>query len=434
MKHHRITRSVLSAALLAAVALPASAARVDYVIDAGVERSDNLLVTADDEIQSTVLRAGVGFVVTEDTSRLQASIEGRMDYWNYDEGGLSDTVEGRLAGRLNWFLVPDSFSFTIEDSLEVEAIDRFAPDSPDNRQRVNVLSLGPNFHFNWNPTLRGQAEFRWIRSDAEVSEEFDSDRIAGVVRVIKALDSGNSLTGSVHAQDVDFDHDLSGNDFRRYDAYLSYGHAGPRIEYGIDAGYSRVEYDTGGGASHPLARGHLRWAASARSSLTLDVSHQLSDAASAAISALGGEVGVPPGQLVTGNSVVDASVYEEDHIGLTYMYEGELHSLSISSVIDRIDYLDATSPDEDRRGIGAAWSYRLSPGWTVGAYADRYDTEYRNVGQSEEELRAGLFATRTWSRHWATSLRYTHYHRDPDWIPGDVRQNVWYLTVSYRNR
>src|SRR3546814_10738401 len=110
------------------------------------------------------------------SSDLQANFSGRFEYWNYVDGPQpSNAFEASLSGRLNWFIVPETFSFTVEDSLEMRPIDRFVPDTADNRQRVNVLSLGPNLQFDWGQATRSLLELRWIDSRAERTEEHTSE-------------------------------------------------------------------------------------------------------------------------------------------------------------------------------------------------------------------------------------------------------------------
>src|SRR3546814_11016460 len=107
-------------------------------------------MSSTDPADSSALRAGFGFVVTEETSAVQANFSGRFEHWNYVDGPQpSNPFEASLSGRLNWFIVPETFSFTFEESLEMRPIDRFVPDTADNRPRVNVLSLGPHLQFQW---------------------------------------------------------------------------------------------------------------------------------------------------------------------------------------------------------------------------------------------------------------------------------------------
>ncbi|TYT23610.1 DUF560 domain-containing protein [Luteimonas viscosa] len=433
MRNRRKGLPAACVAVLAVAPLHAHAVRVDYAVDAGVERNDNVLMSSTDPTESSALRAGVGFVVAEETSTVQANIGGRFDYWNYVDGPQSNTFETSLSGRLNWFFVPETLSFTIEDSLEMRPIDRFAPDSVDNRQRVNVLSLGPNLHFNWSQAVRGRAEVRWIDSSAEEEDEFESQRVSAALHAIRALDQTSSVTLSLRGQDVDFDNDLTARDYRRYDGYVRYQKQLVRLGFAFDAGYTWVDYADGSSASHPMLRGQLDWQFSPRNALSLGLAHQLTDSSDSALQGIGAVTEVPD-SLSSATSAVDASVYEEDRIDLTYAYRHERVDFTIGPYYERVDYVDPTGFDETRRGVVLQLSYRLSQTWDLRTFADVARSNFTDLGLRTEDKRFGLGLSRTWSRHWSSALDYLHYRRDDEGPFGDSRQNVWYLTVTYRNR
>ena len=283
MRIRRKCLPVACAAALVAVPLHAHAVRIDYVADMGIERNDNVLMSSTDPASSSALRAGFGVVVSEETSTVQANFGGRFEYWNYVDGPQSNALETSLAGRLNWFLVPETLSFTVEDSLEMRPIDRFAPDSTNNRQRVNVLSAGPNLHFNWNQAVRGRAELRWIDSNAEEADDFESERISASLHAIRELDPTSSLTLSARGQEVDFDNDVTARDYRRYDGYLRYQKNLARVSFALDAGYTWVDYADGSSTSHPMVRGAGEWRISPRNAVSLGIAHQLTDSSDSAL-------------------------------------------------------------------------------------------------------------------------------------------------------
>lgn len=421
-------------AVLGLAPLQAQAVRIDYTVAAGVERNDNVLMTADDPATSTAARAGLGFMVSEDTSTVQANFGGRFEYWNYFEGPQSNAFETSLAGRLNWFIVPETFSFTVEDSLEMRPIDRFAADVPDNRQRVNVLSLGPNVHFNFSQAFRGRFELRWIDSSAQETDELESQRVSAALHAIRNLDPTSSLTFSVRAQDVDFEHELVATDYRRYDAYMRYQKELARLGFGVDLGYSQADFRDGRSSNYPMVRGNVHWRTGDRNSLTLTLAHQLSDTATDAIEGIGLTTEVPEGLIGT-SSTVNASIYEEDRAELAYAYEGERLGFSLGPYYERIRYLDALALDETRRGVLLQTSYRLAPTWNLLAFADVSRSTFPDLDRRTEDRHAGLSIDKTWSRHWSSALQYSRYERNGDlFSAGDSRQNLWYLSVIYRNR
>src|SRR3546814_4570364 len=110
MKTHRTSPSLLFAAMLVAAPFHADAARVDYQVDLGLERNDNVLMSSTDLADSSALRAGSGFVVTEETSAVQANFSGSFEHWNYVDGPQPSTPnEASMSGRLNWSIGPETF-------------------------------------------------------------------------------------------------------------------------------------------------------------------------------------------------------------------------------------------------------------------------------------------------------------------------------------
>src|SRR3546814_20937458 len=135
MKTHRTSPSLLFAAMLVAAPFHADAARVDYQVDLGLERNDNVLMSSTDRADSSALRAGFGFVVTEATSAVQANSSGRFAYWNYGDGPQpSDACEASRSGRFDWFIVPEPLSFTVEYHRDMRAHHTDVPDMADHHQ------------------------------------------------------------------------------------------------------------------------------------------------------------------------------------------------------------------------------------------------------------------------------------------------------------
>ncbi len=420
------------AAALAALSMQAQAVRIDYVADVGIERNDNVLMAAEDPQSSSAVRTGFGLVVAEETSTVQANLSGRLEYWDYFEGPQSNALEASLAGRVNWFFVPEVLSFTVEDSLEMRPIDRFAPDAPNNRQRVNVLSLGPNLHFNWSEAVRGRAELRWIDSSAEEADDYESERVAASLHAIRMLDPTSSLTLSARGQDVDFD-DPVARDYRRYDGYLRYQKDLARMSLALDVGYTWVDYVDGSSRSHPMVRGGAEWRLSPRNAFSLGVAHQLTDSSESALQGIEAAAEVPD-RLSTNSSAVNASIYEDDRIEFTWAYRHERMDFTAGPYYERADYVESTEFDETRRGVIAQLGYQLRPGVHVSVFADAARSTFDELDVRTEDKRYGASLSKTWSRRWSSRLDYLHYRRSDDGLYGTRRQNVWSLTLTYRNR
>lgn len=424
---------IRTAVLCAAIATPAQAARVDYVVDAGVEHDDNARLTAHDPVSQRIWRAGLGFVATQDSSTVQARLAGRADYRDYQDPVYSDSVEGILSGHLNWALLPGRLDFTVEDELELQPVDRFAPDSPDNRQQVNVLSLGPNLMFRLGPSVEGRLEARYIDTDAEVTEEFNSTRHGAALRLAKTLGDRGSLSFNSQWQDVDYDDDRAARDHERGDLYARYERDFNRARLAIDAGWSQVDYTDGGRHRDPLLRGELGWQAGPRSRLSLVAVRQFSDAADSALAG-GGPTATIPGTVLVDDARINPAVYAERRVTAGYHYTGERAALRLEPYVQRIDYLDEAETDEESRGVLLGLDYRLRPTMELSAWADVQRVDYATSEIQDETRRLGVALEKHWTRHWSTSLGYYRYTRDNAMPDIDVDQNVWYLSVAYRNR
>ncbi|WP_394696773.1 hypothetical protein [Pseudoxanthomonas japonensis] len=433
MKRHPCRPALISAAIAAAIVFDAHAVRIDYTLDAGIERDDNVTLSQTDPVEQDIYRVGLGFAIEQNSSAVQARIAGRLDHRRY-EAIYPDATDRTLDGRLNWMVIPDRLGLVVEDSYGVQTIDRFEPDSPDNRQQVNVLSLGPDLHFNLGKALRGRAELRFINSDAEVTEDFNSDRIVGALRAIKDLDATSALSFNLQMQDVDFDNDLFARDHRRYEAYASYNRRFRHFDMLLDGGYARLDYKDGQARNNPLLRAELGWRPSERSRFSVNAANQFSDAATSALSAIAGAAPGIPESVLVGRSTITPSAYEQRSLNLAYEYTGVRTIYTLSGYTQKLEYVDPGASTEESRGVAAELSYRLRPSLTIRGSASRDRTEAVAPARRENNRLYSLGLEKQWSRHWSSMLEYTRYERTSAFATGEFKQNLIYLSIAYRNR
>ena len=421
------------AAALATLPGTAAALRLDYSVDLGVERNDNVAMTPIDPVEEDILRAGLDFALTHDTAVIQASLAGRAEYRDYLGDAYDDTLDGTAQGRLNWFALPERLSFTVEDNLSVQPVDTLAVNAPGNRQQVNVLSLGPNLHFDLGSSLRGRAELRYTDSDAEITDEFNSQRLGMAVRTIKDLGPTSQLSLNVQGQRVDFDDDVIARDYTRYDLFARYARTLANFELGFDGGYSRLSYRDGPGSrSEPLLRANADWTPGERHRLSLSASQQFSDAATEALVAIGEDATATPGPLLVGDAVVNASPYRERRIALGYTFTGTRLGFSVEPYVDRLDYVDADEFDQEGHGVAAAIGWQLRPRTIIGAFASVDRIDYLQLTVEHETRRYGVHLQHDWSRHLSGRIEWARHERLSN-VPGDdAEQGLVYLSITYR--
>lgn len=433
MKRHRIASTLISVAIAAALPGAANAVRIDYVVDSGYERNDNVSLSETNPSEQNIFRLGLGFSLEQNSSTVQASLSGRVDHLRYEDI-YDNSTDRMLSGRLNWMIVPERLGFVVEDSYGVNTINRFDPGTPDNRQQVNVLSLGPNFYFNAGARLRGQAELRFINSHAEITEDFNSDRIAAALRIIKEIDPVSSLSLNLQTQDIDFDNDLVGRDHVRTEAFASYQRRLNLFDLQLEAGYSFLDFDQGGDYSNPLFRAELGWNPRERSRFAVNLEHSISDAATNALTTIDETTGIPS-SVITGSSTVTASPYELSSVSISYEYIGVRTMFSAYAGRQELDYILAITANEESRNAGFSASYQLRPSLVLRGSASINRMDYNTIPTSKQDDRLySVILEKRWGRRWATSLGYTRYERGGSTSMAEFEQNILYFNIAYSNR
>ena len=435
MANFRTRTTLVAAGLLMAAPGTAWAVRVDYELDAGIEHNDNVTLTPVDPIDVYIGRAGLGFGISQDSSTVQASVFGRVEYRNYQDDVYDDSVDGTLTGRLNWVILPERLAFTVQDDLSLQSVNTLAADVPGNRQQVNVFSAGPTLFFNFTQTLDGVVDLRYINSDAEVTDEFNSQRVQLALRAIKELSPTSRLSFNVQAQQVDFDDDITARDYNRYDAYARYAQTLARFDLGLDVGYSRLDYDHGyPDRSDPLLRADIGWRPSERNHFTLSASSQFSDTAADAMTGIDPGEDSIPGSISTGDSVVNASPYEERRLELDYTLTTPRTTLTFMPYVQQLRYVESDQFDQNGDGLRVDVSWLASPRLRLGAYATLERIDYLNLNREDRTRRYGVNLTRQWTQKLSSRLEYSRYERESTAVGEDANQNILYLSLIYSNR
>jgi hypothetical protein len=438
MLRHRLCSLLLGTLVLLVSPHTAHALRIDYVLNLTAERSDNVLLTPEDPIALTVLRPGVGFDVTHDSSTLQTHLSGRAEYRHYGDSRFDNAVDGTLTGRMNWVAIPDRLSFTVVDSLALQPVNTLAPDTPGNRQQVNVFSAGPTLSFDWGAGWRGATELRYVHTDAEVTDIFNSNRIDLTLRAIKPLSATSRLALNVQTQRVNFQDDATARDYARWEVFARYTRKLSRFDLAVDLGYARLNYrrslpGVASNRSDPLLRTELTWRPNASHRIAASVSRQFSDVAAASLTNIGEGTTIPT-EIVTGDTIINASPYLERELAIRYAYTATRWSFGVSPHVGRRRYQDIGTFDQDDDGSDIEASWRARHNLTLGLTGSLKRIDYLNLDRKDETRRYGGLIRYDWARHWSSTFSLGRYARDSSAANQHVSQNVVGLTFSYRNR
>jgi hypothetical protein len=441
-RFHRVGAALgLTASMLAGE--PAVAARFDYLLGVGIEHNDNVNLSEDDPVSENILRPTLGFRLSEDGATVQAYADGALEYRDYLGGHFGNELRTQLSGHVNWAVVPQRLDFVVEDTLGEQPIDTLVANAPANLQQTNVLALGPNLRFRFDPTLRGLAELRYINSYAETTDDFNSQRLAGALHLIKDLSAISQLSANVQAEHIDFTHSDIAPDYDRYLAFGRYARTLRQFDFGVDAGYTWLD---GGGRigshSKPLLRGSIDWRPSALSTFALSAARQYTDAASSLIGAVQTRVipnnGAPiPTTIAIGTAAVNADPYLETRVDVSYVWQGAIAAFGIAPYYHRLSYLnpagDPNRNDLDQSGRGASLfaNWRLRPELRLGAFVTAQDLDYRSLDRSDRDLTVGVFLLDQFTRHWSWRIDLSHYRRNSTAAGQSSDQNIAYVSLAY---
>lgn len=437
---HRLAArgGLLAAALAAAHAPPALAWRLDWIAELGIEHNDNVNLSETDPVSENILRPSFGFLLSQDGAVVQASVRGFAEYREYLDGAYGGEFLGELDGIINWVMIPERLHFSVQDRLSILPISQLAPDAPENRQQTNVFAAGPTFFFRFSPTLRGQAELRWIDTYAEETVGFDTQRLSAALRAIKDLGATRQLSMNVQAQDVDVDNNDLAPDYDRYDVFGRYSQALNHVDLAVELGYSWLDFENGGSRTSPLARGTVGWRLNESNSFSLVAARRFSDTAEGLIEPGGGEAGAPPSLppivIIGDNDAVNALSYEETSLELGYGYTGTRATFGVVPFYRKLDYVEIDGdpgPDQTGRGATAYWTWRLRPTWSV-----LVDARYERLNFDEDDIdidtrTASVWLRKEWTPHWSSRIGYSRYERENSASGLDAEQNVYYLAVTY---
>jgi hypothetical protein len=441
----------------------AVAAQFDYSLYAGIEHTDNVNLSATDPISQNVFIPGLAFDYSQQGSTLQANLAGALEYRDYLGNTFGKQTLGQLSGQVNWTVIPQRLDFTVQEFAGVQPVSTLSSDSPNNQQQTNVLSLGPTLHFLLGDALRGQAELRYINSDASRTKTFNSSRGEAALRLIRDISPTDQLSLNIESQHVNF-YDSSGNpndmvdgitvdpnllfdsalenpNYTRNEAFVHY--LSKLTHFTVDAslGWSQIDFSKAGSVSNPLVRFTLGWQPTFRSSFSVSAAREYSDAAEDAMepgaivadaNALPNSNPADPVGVETGNSVIDPQVYLDKRIEGTYAFTTERVRLTLSPMYGQRQYLSNPTFNQTDRGGSAGLDYHLNTRLTLQAFTDIDSVTYSALSRHDRTSDYSVGLVDQTTAHWGWRFSLTHRQRDSNVADQSYHDNEIYLGVIFR--
>jgi hypothetical protein len=391
--------------------------------------------------------AGIGYAdrTAELATRLVAQVE-RRDF-------ARNTYQSDRAYFLNgaavWTIAPQRFSWTVEDVATESPLNLTAPDTPANRTRTNSLSTGPEFTFWVNPTNMPAVGARYGRYDVEGTG--DNQRYTGYARWVYRLSELEKLSLNYEATRVDVKPPAPFPDTLRHEQFLHYEMLSPLYNLIVEGGTTHIQRYGGDQTNGRLARLGALHALTSEAAVRLNISDQISDAATDLIRGVVGATStltpVTPTESaaavpLTGSNVVTGDVYRSRRGELIYIAQGRRIGYSVLGYARRVDYVKTVDQNYRETGGNVSLTWTQTDAVRVYAYADYLKRTFPSLadpilGASFEERdtyhTAALGVTYRLTPNLSISAEGKRLERDskPDVPPQSYLDNRFMLLLGY---
>lgn len=426
-----LTLSTLIASSAACQDSPGAGDELPYRLDLelGAEYSDNRSRSDPPGPSDTALIPRLVLDIGRSSANWQARGAGFIEYRESLGDDFEDEFRANLAADINWYLVPDSLTWTLQDVASVEPINLFAVDAPGNLQQTNVLTTGPTWRLRPGRAWEALLDARAINSYAEEIDAFNSNRFSASARLLRRLAPNRDGSIGLEYTNVayrDAPNDL--NDYERIDAVARLHSVQARTEIDLAAGYTWLEPDVLGSTSSPLLRVMLAWQVGDGSNLRLAGRRELSDSVRQLTTAID-SIDLPVS--TTSRLPVGAELFELTEIELSWQQETQRGQWSLTPAWRDYDFEFA--PELGYREFGAtlAGDWQLTPLLFLRAALEfdrrRFDLDRRR----DTDYSAALFIGRQFSPRWSARAGAIREQRESSDAGGDSRENIVAVYLTF---
>lgn len=342
--------------------------------------TDNIGIVAADPIEEYPLSAsgevswlGIGRR-TESDIRLAAQ---RIEYW---ENTLAGESRVQLDADIAYALAPERLTVRISDFFTQEPIDVRDPINPSNNQDINVFQAGLELTLPFGTMSRLDLLAGHSQSQAEVTNEFDSDNNNGSIAWVFLPSSRTELSIHGDFRKVEFDNITVNDDYDRRDSYVSARFDRGPTELSMEAGRSSVEFMTTGQAldDPDLFRFSIERAIGTNRRFFAEYHDSLTDAATALADRSPTDVGT---------AIVSGDIFLER--GWSAEFEGGWTSGVWSLLAASTDEKGFINPLVDRESsiLQGQMSFDLAPRLSMIVSASAAEYEFPDIGRTDKERR-----------------------------------------------
>ncbi len=329
-------------------------AKLDWSVDSTVRYTDNATLVSDDTVDDVIGSIGGTVDLVRRGSRLDATLTGAGNYFRYLDDTYDDDFLGYAAATGRFQLVPEAFSWVLENTFGQTTSSQLQPDTPENRSNVNVLSTGPDVSLKFGRATEVDFTGRYGRSSYEGSSADDSESWTGEAALGRRL--SEAVRWSLHARTSHVDYDAStATDYDQNELFLRWASKNIKQTLTADVGIVFLD-DNDSTSDKPLIRVDWSRGLTPSWSLGLGVGFGYRNAGQQFASGIVDDV------LGSGTQDVILTNEVQRYESATFQlgFERPRTTLRLFTVADRERYSDSPALDRDVWRVGMESSRRIT--------------------------------------------------------------------------
>lgn len=407
----------------------------DFRLELGMEHSDNRARRDPRGPSDTLLIPRLDLAAFRNGDRLNLSTKGQIEFRHSLPDRFEDELRANVQASLGWQLLPNRLTWDFADVASVEPVDVLEVDRPDNLQQTNVFATGPELSLISRGPLRSSVRARFATSQAEDTDEFNTNRTSVSARVRRTLRPSRHLTLQIDGSDVRVrDNRFQESDHRRADALARFATRGDSISLDLIGGYTWTDFDIGKSPSEPSGRIQLGWELDQSLRLRLAASHQLSDGIRELLNSLENLNDEPFTRASedTRRLRTNAEIFTLDNFELSLGYSGSRLNLSINTFYR--DYkFGRGNQDLNFSGNGTfvTLSQRINEATTAGVTLTIERRRFEIESRRDTDFRAFLFLEQRLNSRFAIRTSFARNQRWSNISGAESRENIAGVALIY---
>jgi Putative beta-barrel porin 2 len=402
----------------------------NLAFDAGLteQYTDNSNLTATDPQSDLISTPRFGLAYSRLSAKTDAKVNFQISRDVYRRETQQNQTFPSLNAVVNWRIVPEHFTWALEDFASQNQID--VQDSPttDNTQNVNTFITGPDGFLRFGESTRLQLGARFADSRFDVTND-DSTRAVGFARFFFDLSARSALSVNYDYSSTNFE-DSANPDFARQDFFFQARTQRVRSDFLLDAGYTVIDTE-GTLERNPLFRLSWNRRLTAKSAVGLAAAHVVSDSGLNLAVVGGSSSNLTPGGSVanTGDTFID------ERLNFFYTNTGRRTTATIT-LFARDQNYDTAQNDQSNLGGALNISRRITPKLTASFLASYQETRFldQSPDRVDNDTDLALNFSYNLGRWLAFNAGLTWRNRDSNDPTQDYTETRGVLGITYARR